>query len=70
MLTPRKNVDKPAVLIELKCDKSAGAAIAQIHRKEYHGKVAQYDGQVILVGINYDKETKKHGYHIENYTLH
>ena len=70
VLMPRKNVNKPAILIELKCDKSADAAIDQIHRKVYHGKVSQYDGQVILVGINYDKETKKHDCRIENYTFH
>ena len=67
VLMPRKNVDKPAILMELKYDKTADAAIDQIHRKEYHGKVAQYDGQVILVGINYDKETKKHECRIEKY---
>ena len=70
VLMPRKNVNKPAILIELKCDKSADAAIDQIHRKIYHGKVSQYDGQVILVGINYDKETKKHDCRIENYAFH
>lgn len=70
VLMPRKNVNKPAILIELKYDKSADTAINQIHRKEYKGKVAQYDGQVILVGINYDKETKKHECRIENYVLH
>lgn len=70
VLMPRKNVNKPAILIELKCDKSADAAIDQIHRKVYHGKVSQYDGQVILVGINYDKETKKHDCRIENYAFH
>lgn len=67
VLMPRKNVDKPAILLELKYDKSADAAIDQIYRKEYHGKVAQYDGQVILVGINYDKEKKKHECRIFSY---
>lgn len=31
-----------------------------IPNKEYHGKVSQYDGRVILVGINYDSKSKKH----------
>jgi hypothetical protein len=65
VLMPRKNVNKPAILLELKYDKSAAAAIDQIHRKEYTGKVAQYDGQVILVGINYDPKSKKHDCVIE-----
>lgn len=62
---PRKHVDKPAVLLGLKYDKSAHAAIHQIYQKEYKGKVAQYGGQVILVGINYDPKTKKHDCKIE-----
>ena len=62
---PRKKSDKPAILLELKKDCSANAAIDQIHNKEYKGKVTQYDGQIILVGINYDSKTKKHECRIE-----
>ena len=65
VLMPREGVDRHAILIELKKDLSANAAIEQIHRKEYKGKVANYDGQVILVGINYDSKTKKHECRIE-----
>ncbi len=67
VLMPRKNVDKPAVLLELKYDATADAAIDQIRRKEYRGKVAQYGGKVVLTGINYDATTKKHGCRIETY---
>lgn len=31
------------------------------------GKVSQYDGQIILVGINYDSKSKKHDCKIEIY---
>ena len=65
VLMPRKMSDKPAILLELKKDLSAYAAIEQIHRKEYQGKVLQYDGRVILVGINYDSKSKKHECKIE-----
>lgn len=65
---PRKGVERPAILIELKKDLSANAAIEQIHRKEHKGKVAEYDGQVILVGINYDSKTKTHSCKIEHIT--
>ena len=65
VLMPRKGVDRPAILIELKKDLSANAAIGQIHRKEYKGKVADYGGRIILVGINYDSKTKKHECQIE-----
>ena len=60
VLMPRKKSDKPAILLELKKDLSAQTAIEQIHNKEYKGKVLQYDGRVILVGINYDSKSKKH----------
>ena len=64
---PRRNVDSPALLIELKCNKSADAAIDQIKRKEYPAKVAEYmdSGDILLVGINYDRETKTHTCKIE-----
>ena len=65
---PRRNVDSPALLIELKCNKSADAAIDQIKRREYPVKVAQYSGDILLVGINYDRETKTHTCKIERYT--
>ena len=64
---PRKNVDKPAMIVELKYDKSADTAIDQIHRKEYQGKVLEYGDNILLVGINYDKESKTHTCVIEKY---
>ncbi len=66
VLMPRKNVDKPAILLELKYDQSADAAIDQIHRKSYKMKLTQYDGEVILAGINYDPKSKKHECRIEH----
>ncbi|MCR4889417.1 MAG: ATP-binding protein [Ruminococcus sp.] len=57
---PRKNVDKPAMVIELKWNKSADTAIEQIKRKQYTDKTAEYTGKILLVGISYDTETKKH----------
>jgi len=62
---PRKNVDKPAMVIELKWDKSANTAIEQIKRKQYTDKISEYTGEIILVGINYDTVTKKHSCIIE-----
>ena len=65
VLMPRKSSPKPAILLELKYDETADTAIRQIHQKEYKGKVVQYSGEVILVGINYDRKTKLHTCHIE-----
>ena len=64
---PRKHVDKPAMIVELKYDKDADTAISQIHRKEYNGKVLEYTNNLLFVGINYDKKTKTHSCVIEKY---
>ena len=57
---PRRNVSKPAMIIELKFNNSADIAIDQIKRKQYPAKIAEYTGDILLVGINYDKEAKLH----------
>ena len=57
---PRKNVDKPALVVELKVDKSAETAISQIKRKNYPASLADYTDNLLLVGDNYDKKTKTH----------
>ena len=62
---PRKNVDSPAIIVELKVNRDADAAIDQILRKEYPAKVAEYAGKLLLVGISYDKEAKQHRCKIE-----
>lgn len=68
---PRRHVDKPAMVVELKYNKDADAAIDQIKRKDYSQIVLEYTGEVILVGINYDKngpEGKQHTCVIERIT--
>ncbi|MBQ0080800.1 MAG: hypothetical protein KBS95_04555, partial [Alistipes sp.] len=55
------------LIVELKYDKKADSAIEQIHRKEYKGKVLEYTDNLLLVGINYNKRTKKHTCLIERY---
>ncbi|MCR5159121.1 MAG: PD-(D/E)XK nuclease domain-containing protein [Prevotella sp.] len=69
VLIPRKNVNKPAVVIELKYDKTVGTAIDQIHQKHYPEKVADYTGDILLCGISYDREAKTHSCQIEHWTL-
>ena len=65
VLIPRREVDSPAIVIELKYNKDADSAINQIKRKEYPAKIAQYANRLLLVGINYDRDTKRHECHIE-----
>jgi hypothetical protein len=67
VLIPRKNVDSPALVIELKYDKDTKAAISQIKDRNYPQKIAEYSGDILLVGINYDKETKLHECQIERW---
>jgi hypothetical protein len=67
VLIPRKNVESPAIILELKYDKDADTAIDQIKRKEYPAKIAEYSGDILLVGINYDKQSKTHSCRIERW---
>lgn len=52
--------DKPAMLIELKWDREAKTAIDQIKEKQYPKGLEKYQDRLLLVGISYDKQTKKH----------
>ncbi|MEE3447841.1 MAG: AAA family ATPase [Bacteroidales bacterium] len=65
VFVPVKNSPYPAVVVELKYDKSAQGAIAQIKNKNYHGKLQNFSKTIILLGINYDKSTKKHEVELE-----
>ncbi|MCD7715262.1 MAG: PD-(D/E)XK nuclease domain-containing protein, partial [Lachnospiraceae bacterium] len=64
---PRNGSDKPAMIIELKYDKSADGALNQIREKRYDGVLSHYTGNLLLVGINYDKKTKEHECEIERF---
>lgn len=59
--------DKPAVVIELKYDKTAQGAIDQIKNRQYVAGLEEYKDNLILAGINYDKGTKLHHCVIEKY---
>ncbi|MBQ9981198.1 MAG: PD-(D/E)XK nuclease domain-containing protein, partial [Oscillospiraceae bacterium] len=68
VLIPRADSkNKPAMIIELKYDKDADTAIKQIKEKRYAGNLKCYNDEILLVGVNYDKETKKHECIIERY---
>lgn len=57
--------DKPALIVELKWDRSAQGAIEQIKNKQYCQSLQDYQGNIILVGVNYDKKSRKHSCEIE-----
>ncbi|MBQ8064378.1 MAG: AAA family ATPase [Prevotella sp.] len=67
VLVPRKNVDKPAVVIELKYDNTAETAVSQIKQRHYPEKLQDYSGDILLAGINYDRKTKQHECQIERW---
>lgn len=66
---PKKHSDKPAMIVELKYDKSAEGAITQIKDKKYVENLKEYHGNLLLVGINYEKESKKHTCVIEKWNI-
>ena len=53
-------MDYPALVVELKWNKDVKTAINQIKDRQYPQSVLQYTGNILLVGINYDKKTKVH----------
>lgn len=63
---PKRDRDKPALVVELKWNQSAEGAIAQIKDRQYTEWLEGYTGKILLIGINYD-EKKGHSCVIEEY---
>jgi hypothetical protein len=59
--------NKPAMIVELKWDKEVETAISQIKEKKYYYGLEKYLDNLLLVGITYDRKTKKHRCKIEKY---
>ena len=57
--------DKPAMIIELKWNQEVKTAIDQIKEKKYPKGLEKYKDNLLIVGISYNKKTKKHTCHIE-----
>lgn len=55
---PFSAVKKPALVVELKYGKDAITALQQIKERQYTKALEGYVGEILLVGINYDKESK------------
>ena len=55
------------MVIELKWNQSAQGAIDQIKSKKYVQSLKEYQGNLLLVGINYDKVSKKHECVVEDF---
>ena len=59
--------DKPAMIIELKWNQDVETALTQIKEKKYPKGLEKYKDNLLIVGISYDKKTKKHTCHIEKH---
>ncbi len=64
---PKKGSSKPAMVVELKWNKTAKAAIRQIKDRNYPQILEGFTDKILLVGINYDEQTKAHSCCIECY---
>ena len=62
---PLPKSPRPAIVIELKYDKTADSAISQIKRKNYPKSLQGFSKRIVLCGINYNKETSKHEVEME-----
>ena len=66
---PKKGSSLPALVIELKWNQTAKGAIAQIRNRQYPKLIEGYGGELLLVGIAYDKDApagqRKHSCIIE-----
>ena len=64
---PECKNDYPALIVELKWNQKVQTAMTQIKDKKYPSSISNYTGEILLVGINYDKNSKEHQCLIEKY---
>ena len=64
---PEYKSDYPALVVELKWNQNAQTAMQQIKNKKYPTAIENYTGDILLVGISYDKNCKEHQCLIEKY---
>ena len=57
-LIPLPNRGLPAVLVKLKWNHDADSAIKQIYNRKYTSSFDNYKGEIVLVGVNYNKDSK------------
>ncbi len=65
VFVPLRNSTRPAIVVELKYDKTVKAAIDQIKKKNYPECLKGVSNKILLVGINYDKAEGEHEVVIE-----
>ena len=66
---PKRTSLNPALVVELKWNKTAEGAIGQIKSKGYVPALKEYKGNILLIGINYEKKSRKHQCRIEKFEI-
>lgn len=56
---PLPSVRKPALIVELKYGRTARSALQQIKDRQYVQALEHYTGEILLVGVSYDKDSKE-----------
>lgn len=64
---PEYQADYPALVVELKWNQNVQTALQQIRDRQYPDAILEYTGELLLIGISYDKKTKRHTCAIEQY---
>nr|WP_302595760.1 PD-(D/E)XK nuclease domain-containing protein [uncultured Acetatifactor sp.] len=62
---PKRRSTLPALVVELKWNKSFEGAIRQVKERNYPAVLKDYGGEIVLVGIAYDARKKTHSCVIE-----
>ena len=57
----------PAMIVELKRNHTTGAALQQIENKQYFNVMDKYQGDLLLVAVNYDEKTNEHTCEIQRF---
>ena len=65
VFVPKRRSMLPAMVLELKWDKTEAAAVAQIKERNYPAVLQGFGGDILLVGVSYDAKTKEHTCQIE-----
>ena len=65
VMLPKRGSELPALVIELKWNKSAEGAVSQIKDRNYPEALRDFGNEILLVGVNYDTKTGKHSCVIE-----
>ena len=64
---PKPSKGIPALLVELKWNRSAVGAIRQIRERQYPSALEDYGGELLLVGVNYNRGSREYSCRIEKW---